>query len=253
MPENLKNKIISVTTFLYSMTEALYMKDSYLKNWNAKVVSVKDDKYIILDKTAFYPKGGGQPWDEGYIIKDGDKFKVVYVGKFSGEISHEVEKPGLKKGDLVTCEIDWERRYTYMRYHTACHLVSNLLFRRANAKITGNQIELDKARMDFSMEDYSPEKLHTYVNEANKIIQKNLPVTIGYLSREEVLQKPELARLAIGLPKNIKEFRIIKIGDIDEQVDGGTHVKNLNEIGEIEIIKTVNKGKNNRRMYFVIK
>ena len=235
------------------MTEALYMKDSYLKNWDAKVVSVKDDKYIILDKTAFYPKGGGQPWDEGYIIKDGEKFKVVYVGKFSGEISHEVEKPGLKEGDLVICEIDWERRYTYMRYHTACHLVSNLLFRRANAKITGNQIELDKARMDFSMEDYSPEKLHTYVNEANEIIQKNLPVTIGYLSREEVLQKPELARLAIGLPKNIKEFRIIKIGDIDEQVDGGTHIKSLNEIGKIEIIKTVNKGKNNRRMYFVLK
>jgi len=235
------------------MTEALYMKDSYLKNWNAKVVSVKDDKYIVLDKTAFYPKGGGQPWDEGYIIKDGEKFKVVYVGKFSGEISHEVEKPGLKEGDLVSCEIDWERRYTYMRYHTACHLVSNLLFRRANAKITGNQIELDKARMDFSMEDYSPEKLHTYVNEANEIIQKNLPVTIGYLSREEVLQKPELARLAIGLPKNIKEFRIIKIGDIDEQVDGGTHIKNLNEIGKIEIIKTVNKGKNNRRLYFILK
>jgi len=235
------------------MTEALYMKDSYLKNWDAKVVSVKDDKYIILDKTAFYPKGGGQPWDEGYIIKDGEKFKVVYVGKFSGEISHEIDKPGLKEGDEVSCEIDWERRYTYMRYHTACHLVSNLLFRRANAKITGNQIELDKARMDFSMEDYSPEKLHTYVNEANEIIQKNLPVTIGYLSREEVLQKPELARLAIGLPKNIKEFRIIKIGDIDEQVDGGTHIKSLNEIGKIEIIKTVNKGKNNRRMYFVLK
>ena len=235
------------------MTEALYMKDSYLRNWGAKVVSVKDDKYIILDKTAFYPKGGGQPWDEGYIIKNGEKFKVVYVGKFSGEISHEVDKPGLKEGDTVSCEIDWERRYTYMRYHTACHLVSNLLFRRANAKITGNQIELDKARMDFSMEDYSPEKLHTYVNEANEIIQKNLPVTIGYMSREEVLQKPELARLAIGLPKNIKEFRIIKIGDIDEQVDGGTHIKSLNEIGKIEILKTVNKGKNNRRLYFVLK
>ncbi len=235
------------------MTDALYMSDSYLKKWDAKVVGVKDGKYITLDQTAFYPKGGGQPWDEGYIIKNGEKFKVVYVGKFSGEISHEVEKPGLKEGDLVKCEIDWERRYTYMRYHTACHLVSNLLFRRANAKITGNQIELDKARMDFSMEDYSPEKLHTYVNEANEIIQKNLPVTIGYLSREEVLQKPELARLAIGLPKNIKEFRIIKIGDIDEQVDGGTHVKSLNEIGEIEILKTVNKGKNNRRLYFVLK
>jgi len=235
------------------MTEALYMKDSYLKKWDAKVVSVKDDKYVVLDKTAFYPKGGGQPWDEGYIIKDGEKFKVVYVGKFSGEISHEVEKPGLKEGDTASCEIDWERRYTYMRYHTACHLVSNLLFRRANAKITGNQIELDKARMDFSMEDYSPEKLRIYVEEANEIIKQDLPITIEKMSRSAVLEEPELARLAVGLPKNLQEFRIVKIGDIDKQVDGGTHVNNLREIGEIEIIKTVNKGKNNRRLYFILK
>ncbi|NHJ20985.1 MAG: alanyl-tRNA editing protein [Candidatus Lokiarchaeota archaeon] len=235
------------------MTEALYMKDSYLKQWDAQVVSVKDDKYIVLDKTAFYPKGGGQPWDEGYIVKNGEKFNVVYVGKFSGEISHEVDKPGLKEGDTVSCELDWDRRYTYMRYHTACHLVSNILYRRANAKITGNQIELDKARMDFSMEDYSPEKLQAFVDESNEIIKTNLPVTIDTMSRAAVLEEPELARLAMGLPKNLQEFRIVKIGDIDKQVDGGTHINNLNEIGEIEMTKTVNKGKNNRRLYFVIK
>ena len=235
------------------MTEALYMKDSYLKKWDAKIVSVKDDKYVVLDKTAFYPKGGGQPWDEGYFFKNGEKFKVVYVGKFSGEISHEVEKPGLSKGDIVSCEIDWERRYTYMRFHTACHLLSNLLFRRANAKITGNQIELDKARMDFSMEDYSPEKLRTYVEESNEIIKQNLPITIETMSRVAVLEEPELARLAIGLPKNLQEFRIVKIGEIDRQVDGGTHVNSLREIGEIEMTKTVNKGKNNRRLYFILK
>jgi len=235
------------------MTEALYMKDSYLKNWDAKVVSVKDDKYVVLDKTAFYPKGGGQPWDEGYIIKSGEQFKVVYVGKFSGEISHEVETHGLKERDIVSCEIDWERRYTYMRYHTACHLLSNILFRRANAKITGNQIELDKARMDFSMEDYSPEKLRLYVEESNEIINQDLPITIETMSRTAVLEEPELARLSVGLPKNLQEFRIVKIGNIDKQVDGGTHIKNLKEIGEIEMTKTVNKGKNNRRMYFILK
>ena len=235
------------------MTEALYMKDAYLKKWEAKVVSVKDDKFIVLDKTAFYPKGGGQPWDEGFIIKDGEKFKVVYVGKFAGEISHEVEKPGLKEGEHVSCEIDWERRYTYMRYHTACHLVSNVLYRKANAKITGNQIELDKARMDFSMEDYSPEKLLIFVEESNEIIKKNLPITIETMSRAAVLEEPELARLAVGLPKNLQEFRIVKIGDIDKQVDGGTHVKRLKEIGEIEMTKTVNKGKSNRRLYFILK
>ncbi|MFX1479735.1 MAG: alanyl-tRNA editing protein [Promethearchaeota archaeon] len=229
------------------------MDDAYLKNWSTKVVSVKDGKYIVLNQTAFYPKGGGQNWDEGIIIKGNETYRVVYVGKFSGEISHEVDKIGLKEGEEVTCELDWERRYTYMRYHTASHLISNILYNRANAKITGNQIEMDKTRMDFSMQDYSPEKLKDYVEEANSIIQQDLPITIDYMSREEVIGKPELARLAVGLPKNIKEFRIVKIGDIDAQVDGGTHVNHLGEIGTIEVIKTVNKGKNNRRMYFILK
>ena len=214
---------------------------------------VKDDKYITLDNSAFYPKGGGQPWDEGIMVKDNEKFKVVYVGKFSGEISHEVDKVGLKVGDKIKCEIDWDRRYTYMRFHTACHLISSILYNRANAKITGNQIEMEKARMDFSMIDYSPEKLNAYVDEANKIIEQNLSITVEYMTREEVFGKPELARLAVGLPKNIKNFRIVNIGNIDKQVDGGTHVNHLKEIGIIEVIKTVNKGKNNRRMYFKLK
>ncbi len=235
------------------MARALYMDDSYLKSWNATVTSVTDEKFIVLDTSAFYPKGGGQPWDEGFIIKGNEKYRVVYVGKFSGNISHEVDKPGLKEGDEVSCELDWERRYTFMRHHTASHLISNILYNRADAKITGNQIEMDKARMDFSMIDYSPEKLRAYVEEANNYIEQDAPIAVEYMSREEVLGKPELARLAVGLPKNISEFRIVKIGSIDTQVDGGTHVNNLSEIGKIEVIKTVNKGKNNRRMYFVLK
>ncbi len=234
------------------MTKALYMNDSYLKEWTAKVISVKDDKYIGLDKTAFYPKGGGQPWDEGFIIKNGQKFKVIYVGKFSGQISHEVDKPGLSEGGEVSCKLDWKRRYTFMRYHTACHLISNVLYTRADAKITGNQIEMDKTRMDFSMKDYSPEKLKAYVDEANNIIKNDLPISVDYMSREEVLQNPEVARLAKGLP-DVKEFRIVKIGEIDKQVDGGTYINHLKEISKIEVIKTVNKGKNNRRMYFILK
>jgi len=235
------------------MTDFLYMDDSYLKEWDAKILKVTDGKFVVLDKTAFYPKSGGQPWDEGIITRNGDKFKVVYVGKFSGEISHEVDKPGLNKGDIVSCQIDWERRYKFMRSHTACHLISNILYRKANAKITGNQIEIDKNRMDFSMEDYSPEKLQAFVNVANEIIHQDLPVTISYMSREEVMKKPELARLAVGLPKDLQEFRIVRIGDIDEQVDGGTHINHLKEIGKIELTKTVNKGAKNRRLYFVIK
>jgi Ser-tRNA(Ala) deacylase AlaX len=235
------------------MTNALYMNDSYLKEWDANVTDVKDDKYIILDNTAFYPKGGGQPFDEGLIVRNGDTYNVVYVGKFSGQISHEVDKPGLKVGDKVHCKLNWARRYTFMRYHTAAHLISNILYRKANAKITGNQIELEKTRIDFSMKDYAPEKLRDFVEEANEIIKQDLPITIDYMSREEVMDKPELARLAVGLPENIREYRIIRIGDIDEQVDGGTHINHLNEIGQIEVIKTVNKGKDNRRIYFILR
>ncbi|MHA2282409.1 MAG: alanine--tRNA ligase-related protein [Promethearchaeota archaeon] len=229
------------------------MDDSYLKSWDAKITSVKDGKFIVLNETAFYPKGGGQPWDEGYINRNDEKFRVVYVGKFSGDIGHEVDRPGLKVGNEVSCEINWERRYTFMRYHTASHLISNILYNKADAKITGNQIEMDKTRMDFSMIDYSPEKLRAYVDEANSIIERDLSITVEYMSRKNVLGKPELARLAVGLPENLNNFRIVKIGNVDIQVDGGTHVNRLSEIGKIEIIKTVNKGKNNRRMYFVLK
>ena len=95
--------------------------------------------------------------------------------------------------------------------------------------------------------------MRVFVDAANRFIENDLPITIDYLSRDKVLGKPELARLAVGLPKNIKEFRIVKIGDIDEQVDGGTHINHLKEIGKIEVTKTVNKGKDNRRMYFVLK
>ena len=230
-----------------------FLLDCYLKELDTSVKQA-NDKYIVLEDTIFYPNSGGQPHDEGSLItEEGEEYKVVYVGKFSGEISHEVDKPGLKVGDEVSCELNWERRYTYMRYHTASHLISNILYRRANAKITGNQIELDKTRMDFSMKDYSPERLREFVDEANKIIKQDLPITIDYMSREEVMAKPELARLAMGLPEQIKEYRIVRIGDIDEQVDGGTHINHLKEIGEIEIIKTVNKGKDNRRIYFILK
>ncbi|MHA1488737.1 MAG: alanyl-tRNA editing protein [Promethearchaeota archaeon] len=235
------------------MTEALYLKDSYLRTWTAKVKKVKDGKYIVLEKTAFYPNGGGQPWDEGFILKNDQKFKIVHVGKLSGEIIHEVDKIGLVEGDEISCELDWERRFALMRHHTAAHLLSAIIYRNYNAKITGNQLGADKSRMDFSMKDYSREKLIAAVNEANEIIKMDVLVKIFYISRKEFSENPSLSRLAIGLPKNIKDVRVVKIGDIDVQADGGTHVKSLKEIGKIEFLKTENKGKNNRRLYFSLK
>ncbi|MFT4261368.1 MAG: alanyl-tRNA editing protein AlaXM [Candidatus Woesearchaeota archaeon] len=229
------------------MKKALYMDDSYLKEFETKVKSVKD-KFVVLEQTAFYPRGGGQPCDTGSIFLDGEEYKVVFVGKFDGEISHEVDKIALKEGDLVRGVIDWDKRYTYMRYHTASHILSGILYKEIGAKITGNQIGLDKLRVDFDLDDMDKELMKKFVEKTNKEISKNLDVKIYYLNREEALKQEGMVKLLGALPPAIKELRIVEIGDVDVQADGGTHVKNTSEIGRLEFVKAENKGKSNRRL-----
>ena len=233
------------------MTESLYLKDSYLKEFDSIVEEVNDRKFVVLNQTAFYPSSGGQPSDEGVMMNEqGEEFKVIYVGKFSGKISHEVEKQGLKIGDKVKCKIDWKRRYKLMKLHTATHILSEVLYREANALITGGQMNLDKSRMDFSLENYDLEKVKSYVDKVNEIIEKNLKVSIEFLSREEAIKLPKLSKLAKGIPESLETVRIVSIGDFDIQADGGTHVHSTSEIGKIEFIRCDNKGKNNRRVYY---
>jgi len=235
------------------MAIALYMDDSYLKEWDAKIESVSQKKFIVLDKTAFFPKGGGVEYDTGEITtKDGRQFKVVYTGKFSGKISHEVDKEGLKEGDIVHCKLDWNRRYLLMRYHTATHVFSGVLFKDYNLKVTGNQLTTKKARMDLNMEEMDVKIIRNAIEKSNKIINRNLPVEIYYKSREEAEKDPVLFKLAIGFPHNIDTIRIVDIKGFDRQADGGCHVKNLDEIGEIKFKDFVNKGKNFKRVYFII-
>jgi misacylated tRNA(Ala) deacylase len=233
------------------MKKALYLEDSYLKEFDAEVKEA-NGKYIVLDKTAFYPNSGGQLFDTGTITKDNKEYNVVYVGKFNGQISHEVDKEGLKKGDKVRCKINWQRRYKLMRSHTSAHIISQIIHKETSALITGNQLKLEKSRVDFSLEKYNPDNMQKYIDMANEIVDKDLKVSTEYISREEAENKPELSKLAKGLPKGIKEIRLVKIGNFDIQADGGTHVKSTKEIGKIKLIKCKNKGKNNRRLYFKI-
>lgn len=234
------------------MTEALYLKDSYLKEWEAEIVGI-NDKFIVLDKTAFYPASGGQPHDEGVMINEKEEeFKVIYVGKFSGKISHEVEKSGLKVGDKVKCKIDWERRYQLMKSHTATHVLSEVLYRETKALVTGGQLGFEKCRMDFDIKNYDLEKIKEYVKEANEILEKDLKVSIKFLSREEAIKLPQVSKLAKGLSEELQTVRIVNIGDFDVQADGGTHVNSTKEIGKIEFIKCDNRGKNNRRIYYKV-
>jgi len=228
------------------------MIDCYAKEFDATVTKV-DGKFIVLDKTAFYPESGGQLTDTGKLIKDGEEYKVVFAKKIGPDVSHEVDKEGLQAGDKVHGILDWDRRYLLMRMHTAAHVLSTVIYKETNANITGNQLGLDKSRIDFDLETFDREQLSSYEAKTNEILKKELPVDIQVMPREEAFKIPALVKLQKVLPESIKDIRVVTIQDFDQQACAGTHIKNLKEIGEIEIIKLENKGKGRRRIYFKLK
>ncbi|MCX9010700.1 MAG: alanyl-tRNA editing protein AlaXM [Candidatus Methanoperedens sp.] len=230
--------------------EALYLRDCYLKEFEATVESVKDGKYVVLDRTAFYPNSGGQPHDTGVLLKDGREFPVIYAARFGDAISHEVSAPGLSSGDKVRGVVDWNRRYLFMKYHTACHILSAVIYNETGAQISGNQIGEDRTRVDFSLEDFDRDKISSYEEKVNRIIDQKLQVSIDILPRDEALRIPSVVKLKDAFPPDIQEIRVITIPGVDRQACGGTHVSNTGEIPHIEIFKAENKGKNNRRIYF---
>ena len=232
------------------MVKELFLVESYLKEARATVISVKDGKYVTLDRTIFYAKGGGQPHDTGRIIRQGEVFDVVFVGKFSGEISHEVDRVGLQPGDDVFCFLNWDRRYKLMRSHTAAHVLAALLNKGTGALITGNQLEEYYVRFDFSLEKFDRTILEEYLVRANELFEEDIEVKWYELPREEALKIPGVVKMAEAFPPDLPVLRIVEIVGLDKQTDGGTHVRNLREIGKLELVKTENKGKNNRRIYF---
>lgn len=234
------------------MTEVLYMQDCYLKEFDAIVTSVENYS-VELNRTAFYPSGGGQPNDKGRIIFNSQEFFVKDVFKKDGKVLHEVDKLGLKIGDKVYGVIDWDRRYKLMRMHTAAHVISEIINRETKALITGNQLDVETSRIDYNLESFDRKKIEECIEKANEVIRQGLPVKIYFMKREEALKIPKITKLATGLPQNLENIRIVEIEGFDIQADGGTHVSNLKEIGEIEIVKMENKGKNNRRLYYTLK
>jgi len=228
----------------------LYFQDSYLKEFSSVVTKVNENNSIELENTAFYPKSGGQEHDTGVLIRNNEEFPVTYTGKSGEIIFHELSKTGLQVGDKVVGKINWDRRYKHMRSHTSAHIISAIIHNKLGALITGNQITEEKVRIDFNTENYDPEQLKGFVDQTNKIIELDLPTKSYFISKEEVEKDPALSKLAKGLPQDLTEFRIVEIGQMDKQVDGGTHVKSTKEIGTLEFIKADNRGKNNRRLYY---
>ena len=226
----------------------MYLEDSYLWAFDATVDDVFEGK-VILDKTAFYPQSGGQPSDAGILLRGDETFQVVGVEPGEDGIKHILDRAGLLPGDRVSGRIDSDRRYKFMRSHTACHILSAVIFQETGAKITGNQIELSRSRVDFSLENFDKAKMSEYVEKANGIVAERHAVKTKILSRAEALLLTDLVRLAMDVPDR-EMIRIVEIESIDRQACGGTHVKNTGEIGKIKMIKAENKGKANRRVYF---
>jgi len=222
------------------------------REFSSTVTSV-DGCEVELADTVFYPRSGGVEGDTGELDRDGEVFKVVSVTKDKGRVIHKLDREGIKVGDSVSGRLDWDRRLQLMRYHTSAHVISGVFAKQFGARITGNQLTVEKGRIDFSLEDYDPQILDQGIGEANKIIARDLEVRTYTMPRAEVEKDPDLVKLAMGLPPGIKNLRIVDIVGFDAQPDGGCHVSSLSQVGTVEFLKADNKGKNNRRLYYVLR
>ncbi len=231
------------------MTELLFADDSYLRSCDATVREVREGNAVLLDRTVFYPTGGGQPHDLGTMRWDGGEARVVEVKKQGPDVLHVVDSDAPPAGSPVRLEIDWMRRLALMRHHTALHAMSGVIHQLFGATVTGGQMYPDRARMDFALADLSAEKLQQIEETTNRLLAEGRPVLVRYLPREEALQIPDLIRTKVNLiPESVRILRIVDIQGIDVQADGGTHVANTAEVGRVRVVKSENKGKENKRL-----
>ncbi len=238
------------------MTELLYQTDSYVKEFDASVTGINEEVHAIqLDKTCFYPGGGGQPYDLGSLIANGADLGFTRARTLEGQHWHLIdpEKALPSKGEPVHGVIDWENRYRLMRTHTAMHILCGVIFRDYGALVTGGDMQPLEARMDFEFESMTRELTEVIEEAVNKEVLLGHPIQVKILPREEAFQIPDLIRTKINLlPKHISEIRTVEIVGLDLQADGGTHVANTNEVGKIRITDYRSKGKINKRIYVKI-
>lgn len=233
------------------MTEKLYLRDSYLREFTAEVTALDHEKNgVQLDRTAFYPGGGGQLCDTGALRSDGVSFRVNKVVRGDWHIV-DGDLPAL--GSQVAGKIDWERRYQIMRTHTAMHVLCGVIWRDYQASVTGGNMDILSGRMDFEFERLAPEVVVEIEKNINEEVVAARDVKIEFVPREVAFQIPDLIRTKINLlPEGITEVRTVEIVGLDLQADGGTHVANTREVGSIRISKYKSKGGINKRLYVEI-
>jgi len=234
-------------------SELLYANDAYAREFDATVVSIEPDGGVVLDRTAFYATGGGQPHDMGTLRWATGMAQVKDVQKRGALVVHTLEGDVPPIGAAVHGEIDWPRRYALMRHHTALHAMSGVIFQLYGATVTGGQMYPDRARMDFLLPDLSADRLAAIEQRTNELLAQARPVSVRFLPRGEALRIPDLIRTRVNLlPEDIQTIRVVDIEGIDQQADGGAHVANTREVGTVRIARSENKGKGNKRLEIVL-
>lgn len=238
------------------MTELLYHTNAYLQEFDASVLTVlADERAVVLDRTAFYPGGGGQPCDFGSLTINGVVYVVDKVKKQGDDVLHFLggTSPLPSVGSASHGTLDWVRRHKLMRTHTALHVLCGTVFRDYGALVTGGDMEPLKGRMDFEFETMRGDLVREIELAVNKEVAEAREIRVNILPREEAFQIPDLIRTKINLlPEGIPHVRTIEIVGLDLQADGGTHVRNTNEVGKIRVVDYKSKGAINKRIYIEI-
>jgi misacylated tRNA(Ala) deacylase len=238
------------------MTRLLYQLDSYVSQFDAIVTAIDaENRGIILDQTAFYPGGGGQPPDRGTLLSGGIEYTINRAKKIGEQVVHTLtgEDPLPAIGAAVQGRLDWDLRYQLMRTHTAMHILCGVIFRDFGASVTGGDMDPLNGRMDFEFETMQKELVLTIEQAINQEVVKARPVRVAILPRADAFQIPDLIRTKINLlPEGIQEIRVVEIVGLDLQADGGTHVQNTSEVGQIRVVDYKSKGKINKRIYVQI-
>ncbi|MGI9665652.1 MAG: alanyl-tRNA editing protein, partial [Acidimicrobiia bacterium] len=232
------------------MTETIYSTDAYAQSMQAQIVRTDtDDGRVLLDRTVFYPGGGGQPHDIGFLSIGDDKLEVERVTADRDGVWHWVEDGLPPEGTRVHGDLDWGRRYKLMRTHTALHALCGVVWNRFQSPVTGGNMQPGEGRLDFDIPNWSADDLPVVERELNEELQRRRQVDVSFLPRNAADEDPSLIRTKVNLlPEAIESVRVIDIVGLDRQADGGTHVNETGEVGSITIPKAENKGRGFRRI-----
>ncbi|MDQ4069010.1 MAG: alanyl-tRNA editing protein [Actinomycetota bacterium] len=223
----------------------LYLDDAYLRSFTARVVDVREGNQVVLDRTAFYPTGGGQPHDTGTLGNQ----RVVSVRKEGDRVWHTLDGPAPDVGDEVAGEVDWDRRHALMRTHTALHVLCGVIWNTWGVPVTGGNMEPLAARMDFEFDPLPAGFGGTVEELVNAELAAARPVEVAWVPRAEAFTDTDLIRTKVNLiPAGVDPIRIIDIVGLDKQADGGLHVRSTDEVGRVRVVKTESKGKGNKRV-----